>query len=786
MTRSVLRPAAALRSPARVPSRRSTARAAALALTGALAPALPLSALAADTAPPPAGEALTLPRVDVVGTSPLGGAQPVDRVPAAVQTVNARQLRERGALNLAELFGGHLRGVNVNETQGNPWQLEVNYRGFTASPLLGVPQGLSVFVDGVRVNEAFGDVVNWELIPRNAIAGLTLHPGSDPVFGLNTLGGAIAVDLKRGDRDPGTEAGLGVGSHGRRLLELSHGRRWGEGGHLFLALTRAQDAGWRDFSPSALNQAFVRAGQDGGAFRWDLGLTAARTELTGNGLLPVSLLAARRSQVYTRPDRTEHALGALNLLLGWRLGPGSELQLRLSDRRLDAETLNGDLNDDYDPPTVPESGVENATESRQRQRGLTLAWTTEAPGRQTTVGLALERARTRFEQTEAEGMLDATRQVVDTEEEETDALIRGRSRSQALYARSVLEVSPGAHLTLSGRWQQVRVTTVDLGRAELGLPTTLDGDATYRRFNPAAGLSLALSPTLSAYGGLSQGSRAPSPIELGCSDPENACVLPNALQSDPPLKQVVTTTWEAGLRGRLDAPGTWRWNLGLFRADNRDDLLFISNGRAAGYFANVARTRRQGLEAGLEGRHGPWDLSASLALVQASFRSTACLVAESNSTAETDAACPGDDEIAVRPGDRLPGIAARQFKLEAGWRPGADWRLSAHWVAQSGVSLRGNENGRHEADGTAFVGAGRTAGFGVLNLGLQWTPRPDWRVDLRVNNALARNYATGGALAENAFDAQGRLQAPADWRHEAFLAPSAPRSLHLGLNLRFD
>ena len=742
------------------------------------------TAHAADAPAPDA--AVPLPRVEVVGTTPLGGTQAADRVPAAVQTVNARQLRERGALNLGELMGGHLRGVNVNETQGNPWQLEVNYRGFTASPLLGVPQGLSVFVDGVRVNEAFGDVVNWELIPRNAIAGLTLHPGSDPVFGLITLGGSIAVDLKRGDRDPGTELGLGVGSAGRRLLELSHGRRWGEGGHLFLALTRAQDEGWRDFSPSELNQAFVRVGQEGSDFRWDLGLTAARTELTGNGLLPVSLLAVRRSQVYTRPDRTEHDLGALNLRLGWRLGTGSDLQLRLHDRRLNAETLNGDLNDAYDGSTVLTTGVENATGSRQRQRGLTLAWTLERPGVQTTLGLSLERSRTRFEQTEAEGMLDATRQVIDTEEEETDALIRGSSRARALYARSVFTLSPEAALTLSGRWQQVRVTTVDLGRIDLGLPTTLDGDATYRRFNPAAGLTLALSPTLTAYGGLSQGSRAPSPIELGCSDPDNACVLPNALQSDPPLKQVVTTTLEAGLRGRLGEGGGWRWNLGLFRADNRDDLLFISNGRAAGYFANVARTRRQGLEAGLEGRHGPLDLSASLALVQASFRSSACLVSGSNSSAETDPACPGDDEIAVRPGDRLPGIAARQLKLEAGWRPTADWRVSAHLVAQSGVTLRGNENGLHEADGTAFVGAGRTAGFGVLHLGAQWTPRPDWRVDLRVTNVAGKRYATGGALAENAFAADGTLQAPADWRHEAFLAPSAPRSVQLGLTVRFD
>ena len=92
--------------------------------------------------------------------------------------------------------------------QSNPFQADINYRGYTASPLLGTPQGLSVYMDGVRLNQPFGDVVSWDLIPRLAIASTTLMPGSNPLFGLNTLGGALAIQTKDG-RDHARHHGAG-------------------------------------------------------------------------------------------------------------------------------------------------------------------------------------------------------------------------------------------------------------------------------------------------------------------------------------------------------------------------------------------------------------------------------------------------------------------------------------------------------------------------------------------------------------------------------------------------
>src|SRR5262249_1055757 len=119
-------------------------------------------------------------------------------VPKPVQVLTIQDVEAIGALDLTDLLNRRLTAVHLNEMQGNPFQADMNYRGYTASPLLGTPQGLSVYVDGVRLNQPFGDVVSWDLIPRAAISSTMLMPGSDPLFGLNTLGGALAIQTKSG------------------------------------------------------------------------------------------------------------------------------------------------------------------------------------------------------------------------------------------------------------------------------------------------------------------------------------------------------------------------------------------------------------------------------------------------------------------------------------------------------------------------------------------------------------------------------------------------------------
>src|SRR5262249_21172264 len=70
-----------------------------------------------------------------------------------------------------------------------------------ASPLQGTPQGLAVYMQGIRVNEAFGDTVNWDLIPKVAIGRSDVWT-NNPAFGLNALGGAISFQMKDGFAAP--------------------------------------------------------------------------------------------------------------------------------------------------------------------------------------------------------------------------------------------------------------------------------------------------------------------------------------------------------------------------------------------------------------------------------------------------------------------------------------------------------------------------------------------------------------------------------------------------------
>ena len=193
--------------------------------------ALPMTAAAAEAGVAPPGNPATaqeLPQVTVIANTPLAGlGLPPDQMPATVQTGNSEDMRRQLTLDLADYLNNNFSGINVNESASNPFQLDLTYHGFTASPLLGTPEGLAVYVDGVRVNESFGDTVNWDLIPQSAMSTVTLISGSNPVFGLNSLGGTLSVRTKSGHDDPGTQFEGYGGSFGRRSFEGQTGGDFG-------------------------------------------------------------------------------------------------------------------------------------------------------------------------------------------------------------------------------------------------------------------------------------------------------------------------------------------------------------------------------------------------------------------------------------------------------------------------------------------------------------------------------------------------------------------------------
>lgn len=757
--------------------------------------------------------AARVPAVEVVAPTPVPGLDlPRDRLPANVQTLRSREIEQAQPLNVPDLMGSRLPSVNVNEIQGNPYQPDVSFRGHTASPLLGTPQGLSIYQDGVRINEPFGDVANWDLIPVAAIDSIILVPGSNPLFGLNTLGGALSLRTKSGDSHPGGSVELSGGSFGRWAGEFGYGRRLVQGLHLFSAGTWFEEDGWRDFSPSKVKQLFAKVGQRTADYEWALGLTAADTDLVGNGLVPQSLYGERREAIFTRPDRTRNELGMLSFSASRYPSAAARVSTTLYYRDVNTRTLNGDVNDDFE--TGPDdgatganggagnnvgTGVNNRTATRQHGYGAALQWSHVKGNHQFALGSSMDFSRSKFQQGAALGVFDATRLVLETDPESLEDALDGRTHTGSLFATDTWSLRPDLHLTLSGRYNRTQVRLRDTGPSA----PALDGDHSFSKFNPAAGIAYQASRTLTWYAGFNQGSRAPTPVELGCADPARPCTLPNTLAADPPLNQVVARTLEAGARGRL--AGDVRWHAGIFQTTNSDDILFVGTTTSAGYFTNFGKTRRRGLELGLAGPAGRLEWSAAYSFVRASFESSACLVAENNSSRGTSPACSpedpgspgtflGDDLIAVRPGDRIPGIPEHSFKLALGYRAGGRLQLGANLVAYSSQYARGNENNRHQAgtaqdlngDTRTFLGPGKTGAYALVNLRARYDLQQGWEAFARIDNLFDRRYATAGALAENPFDAAGQFQTNSDdWSRETFFAPGAPRAGWIGLRYRF-
>lgn len=239
----------------------------------------------------------------MVGTTPLLGiGTPLEKVPANVQTIKGSAIDAQHGAVLTDYFEKNVGSVDINEAQGNPSQTDINYRGFTASPLLGTPQGLSVFLDGVRINEPFGDVVNWDLIPQAAINTIQVIPGSNPTFGLNTLGGAIAVTTKNGRSNPGGEAEISAGSWGRKTAQIEQGGVIGQNLDYYFTANTTNDDGWADHNSSRLRQAFGKLRYTDADTTISLSMGGADNDLQGSQTIPApsSITTSRPTHSRTR------------------------------------------------------------------------------------------------------------------------------------------------------------------------------------------------------------------------------------------------------------------------------------------------------------------------------------------------------------------------------------------------------------------------------------------------------------------------------------------------------
>jgi len=819
-----------------------------------------LDTASAQTPASPPQEPLNF-KVEVIGATPLPGVElTLDKIPSPVQTAIAHDIDDSGALDVSAFLNRRINGVYVNEVQSNPFQPDINYRGYTASPLLGTPQGLSVFMDGVRLNQPFGEVVSWDLIPRLAIASLALIPGSNPLFGLNTLGGALSIQTKDGTSNPGTSVQATYGSNQRRAIEFEHGGSRANGLNWYITGNLFADEGWRDVSPSNVGQVFGKLGWRGTKLDLDLSSAYADTDLTGNGLQDQRLLAFDYASIYTSPDQTNNRAGLVNV--GWRLRQTPTLIFTGNAyyRDIRTHTLNGDINEDsldqslYQPNAaeraalaaagytgVPTSGENAANTPFPSWRCIGNALLEDVPGEkcngllnhtrtaqhtagfagqgtrfgtlgrsrhQLTIGGAFDHSGVGFTQSSELGYLNPDRTVtgvgafgdgvsggsVNGEPYDTRVNLDGTVQTVSAYATDTM--TAGAwNVTLSGRINRVAIDNRDLVRPAPAAGS-LDGSYVFTRFNPAAGVTYTTRQGVNLYAGYSEGSRAPTSIELGCADPNRPCKLPNAMAGDPPLDQVVTRTFEAGVRGGTASRSRMNWNAGFFLARNDQDILFVASQQTGfGYFKNFGETKRDGLELGVSRRMDRVRVGGGYTWLSATYQSAETVSGAGNST--NNLALAGakgfDGTIDIAAGDRIPLIPRHSLKAFADVDVTSRLSLDVDLVALSESYARGNENNQHQPDGTYYLGPGSSPGYAIVNLGGHLRVARWLQVVAQISNLFDTHYDTVAQLGPAAFTTTGRFIArslpPVSGQfpvpQTTFAAPGAPRLAWMGTRFAF-
>jgi outer membrane receptor protein involved in Fe transport len=767
-----------------------------------------------------AGLLQSLPQVIIIGNTPLAGfGLPLNEIPSNVQTASSADLQRQQAADIADYLNGNFSGISASDSAGSPFQVDIYYHGFAASPLLGTPEGLSVYVDGVRVNESFGDTVNWDLIPEAAINTVSLISGSNPVFGLNTLGGSLSVQTKSGRTNPGTELEAYGGSFGRRSVQVETGAAAGHFDYFFTG-NYFDENGWRDTSTTRVLQGFGKVGWKTENTTLDLSYTYADNFLYGDGATPLSMLYYRRTQTYT-PDYTQNIMNFVNLtgtqsLTGHLLLTGNAFY-----RYLHTYVANGNVSDYYlasnyaGPPTdctnpganpatlaYCEPGQDATSNTSQRSDGLSLQLTDSQDvlgwKSQAILGLDYDDSADGFAQNYQYGGIAPDHFLIYEPSPYNNAnviTVNGGNRIFGTYITDTLSPDRLLHITGAVRYNNNRETidgfSLDTDPADYGsgflLPTSVTGDHAFTRLNPSLGLTITPSDHTTFYANYDQASRAPTVLELGCANPAVPCGLPDDFASDPGLKQVIARTFEVGLRGDL-ADQRLNWSADVFRTINTDDIQFIANATNGGYFDNVGDTRREGLDLAFGGRERSLTWKLAYSYVDATFQSRFTVGAASNSTADANG------NILVRPGDHIPLVPQHTGRLILDYNLGRYLDLGADLIFVSGSYLHGNENNANVAGTTdpasgAYVsptGTGWIPSYELLDLNGTYRLGDGVEIFARLVNALDKWYYTAGFLTQDAYNPNGTLRAnPNAWTNENGVIPGAPRGVWAGVRVRF-
>jgi outer membrane receptor protein involved in Fe transport len=719
------------------------ALAAAQAVNGQAPPGLSRSTLKpphpAATAQGAAGQAFEIQPVIIQVTPLSNNGIRLATYPHNVQNLSAHDLVVNGVPNLTSALDKKASGVNLVNSQANPFQPTILYHGFEISPIQGTPAGLSVYVDGARFNQPFGDIALWSTLPDEAIASISVQDGN-PDFGLNALGGSVKLRLKNGFTDAGGEIELSGGSFGQIHGNIEYGSQAGHAA-VYLDVSAAHEGGWRDSQSSDLQNFYGDVGWRGVQAELHFNATLANSTLNGPGSAPVELLAADPTAQFTGPNGIADRFMKLSTTLNAELTADTAIQTVIYYDNLLEHLYNGNGPNDLpcgpgpgaaylcqggpgNPVSTDRSGNPipnfapnanaygyfayaqlNLNTTNTNGYGASLQMTNKSDlfglKNSLTAGISFDGGFTKYDADSYDGGIDAERIYIappgfaapgyEIDEPGTVPVgVAVRNAYEGAYATDTLTMTQKLAVTAGGRFNIANIALHDQDPPDPNAPGAgVSGRHDYSHFNPAIGATYAITPLITLYGGYSEANAAPTPAELSCASPEDSCSLANFLSGDPNLKQIVSRTVEFGIRGA--APGPDGLILGYegdyYNSTTNDDIEFLQspfNPIGSGYFSNVGKVLRSGFDLGAHLDAPTWHIYASVSHTNATFGSS--FIEQSNNP-DADA----DGNITVEKGDHLPGIPENLVKF------GAEIDLTRRWIvgftanAQASTFLYGDE-----------------------------------------------------------------------------------------------
>ncbi len=759
------------------------------------------AALAAGGSPAPV---IDLPTLDIFSTTPLAGAGvDINRVPSAVTRVDSKDIERQHSSNVTRALSQSTPSVNVQSVSGNDFQPDVYFRGFDASPVAGTPQGLAVYQNGIRINEAFGDTVNWALIPTVAIRALDVI-SNNPAFGLNALGGAISMQMKDGFNFQGLTLDVMGGSYGRIQGSLQYGKQVGNWS-TYLAVEQVHDNGYRQLGGSDISRLYGDVGYKNENGEYHLNVGAATARFGANGPSPIELLQQNWGNVYTSPQTSLNQLGYINFTGDMKLTPTWSVQVNAHVRSFYQSTTDGNptnVQPCADPTLLcfnnavtPANGLNGQQLANTFQPGATLGEIDYSHTQTTSTGFTVQGTNTDrlfghdnhfvaglsfdygvthfgasaqlaafqpdFSAAGSGVFLGASGNPV------TDGPVSLRTTNAytGLYALDTFDVTDKLTLSAGGRLNIANIRLQD----QIG--TALNGGGDYTHFNPMIGATYKLTSEISAYAGWSEANRAPTPLELGCADPLRPCILASFLVSDPALKQVVAQTYEAGLRGShaLGGEGHVGWKLGVYRTDSTNDILSIPDPlqQGFGYFQNVGATRRQGLEAQVNYQWDRFSASASYAYIDATFQNALTLASNS----------PFADAkglIYVNAGAQIPAIPHHRVKLSA------EYQITP----EISIGAQANIVGAQYFAGDASNQFPRLPAYWTADADASWQITKNIQLYAKAENIFDNRYYTYGTLF-NTTSVPNYSNGGNPFTDPRSVTPAKPQAIYAGMRATF-